>query len=183
MISICMIKLCGDSIYKPLEMIFKSCLNQRIFPAVWKKANVVLVRKKGDNQYIKNYRPVSLLSVFSKIFERLIYNTMFKHFLNKNLISSNQCGFKPGDSCIKQLIAITHDIFKGFDDGLEVRGIFLDISQGFDKVWHDCGNLLQLLISFLDSRKKMVLLNGQCSSWGFINAGVPHGSILRPLLL
>ena len=145
----------------------------------WKKANVVPVHKKGDHQCTKNYRPLSLLPVFSKIFERLIYNAMFKHFLDSNLISSNQSGFKPGDSCISQLIGITHDIFKGFDDGLEVRGIFLDISKAFDKIWHEgliyklrcngiCGNLLQLLISFINSRKQRVLLKGQCSSWGFI---------------
>ena len=94
-----MIKLCGDCIYKPLQMIFKSCLNQGFFPAEWKKANVVPVYKKGNHQYVKNYKPVSLLSVFSKIFEKLIYNAMFKHFLDKNLIFSNQSGFKPGDSC------------------------------------------------------------------------------------
>ena len=57
---------------------------------------------------------------------------MFKHFLDKNLIFSNQSGFKPGDSCINQLIAITHDIFKRFDHGLEIRGVFLDISKAFN---------------------------------------------------
>ena len=155
-----MIKLCGDSICKPLEIIFKSCLNQEIFPAEWKKANVVPVYKKGDHQCVKNYRPVSLFQVFSKIFERLIYNAMFKHFLDDNIISSKQSDFKPGDSCINQLIEITHDIFKGFDDGLEERGV-LDISKAFDKVWHErliyklrrngiCSNLLQLFISFRD---------------------------------
>ena len=154
MISIRMIKLCGDAIYKPLEVIIKSCLNQDIFTPEWKKANIVPVYKKGGHQCVKNYRRVSLLPVFNKIFERLIYNAMFKHFLDSNLISSNQSGFKP----------ITHDNLKGFDDGFETRGVFLDISKAFDKVWHErhicklrrngiCGNLLQLLISFLDSRK------------------------------
>ena len=76
--------------------------------------------------------------------------------------------------CGNQLIAVAHDIFKGFDDGLEVREVFLDIFKAFDKVWHErliyklhcnriCRNLLQLLLSFLDSRKQRVLLNGQCS--------------------
>ena len=174
-------------------MIFKSCLNQGIFPAEWKKANVVPVHKKGDHQCVKNCRPVSLLPVFSKIFGRLIYNAIFIDFSDNNLFSSNQSGFKPGGSCINQLIAINHDIFESFDDGLSIRGVFLDISKSFDKVWHEgliyklrrngiCGNLLQLLISCLYSTKEQVLLNGQCSSWRFINAGVPQGSILGPLL-
>ena len=89
MISIRIIKLCGDSIYKLQEMIFKSCLNQGIFPAESKKVNVVPVFKKGDHQCVKNHRRASLLSVSSKIFDRLIYNPMFKHFLDNNLISSN----------------------------------------------------------------------------------------------
>ena len=84
----------------------------------WKKATVV--HKKRDHQCVKSYRLVVLLPVFSKIFQRLIYSSMFTHFLDNNLISSNQTVFKPGDSCINKLIAITHDIFKGFDNGLEV---------------------------------------------------------------
>ena len=88
-------------------MIFKSCLKQGILPAEWKKANVVAVLKEGDHQFVKSYRPVSLLPVFHKIFERL----MFKHFLDNNLISFNQSSFKPVDSCINQLIAVAHDNF------------------------------------------------------------------------
>ena len=118
----------GDSKNKP-----SLYPNQGIFPAEWKKANVVLLHTKGDHQCVKNYRPVSLLPVFSKIFERLIYNAMLKHFLDKNLISSNNPLSKQ-DSCINQLIAITHHVFKGFDDGLEIRSVALDISKAFDKV-------------------------------------------------
>ena len=85
---------------------------------------------------------------------------MFKHFLDNKLNSSNQSGFKRSDSWINQLIAVTHDIFKGFNDGLEVKGVFLAISKPLDKVWHKgneiCGNILQLLIGLLDSRKEQV---------------------------
>ena len=100
------------------------------------KNNVVPVHKKGDKQCLKNYQPVSLLPVCGKIFERLIFNEMFGFLIENNLISSNQSGFKPGDSCINQLLSITHEIYKSFDDGFEVRGVFLDISKAFDKVWH-----------------------------------------------
>ena len=62
---------------------------------------------------------------------------MLKYFLDNNLITPKQSGFRPGDSCINQLLSITHDIFTSFDNGLEVKGVFLDISKAFHKVWHD----------------------------------------------
>ena len=109
------------------------------------------------------------------------------------LISPNQSGFKPDDYCINQLLAITHEIYKSFDDGFEVRGVFLDISNAFGKVWHEglifklkqngiSGNLINLLCDFLRNRKQRVLLNGQVSDWSDVRAGVPQGSILGPLL-
>ena len=70
-------------------------------------------------------------------FERLIYNNLCEYFIDNDLISRNQSGFKPGDSYINQLISITHEICESFDDGFEVRGVFLDISKAFDKVWHE----------------------------------------------
>ena len=66
-----------------------------------------------------------------------IYNNLFEYFIENDLISHNQSGFKPGDSYINQLISLTHEMYQYFDDGLEVRGIFLDISKAFDKVWHE----------------------------------------------
>ena len=170
MLSIRMLKLCGESIYKPLNLIFKSCLETGQFPSDWKKANVVPVFKKGDKQLLKNYRPISLLPIIGKIFERLLYNQMFEFFIRNDLISQNQSGFKPGDSCINQLLAITHEIYKSFDACLDVRAVFLDISKAFDKVWHQgllyklkqngiSGNLLETLTDFLKDRKQRVVLN------------------------
>ena len=192
-ISIRMLKICGSSIYKPLEMIFKQCIETGVFPSEWKKANIVPIHKKGDKQTLENYRPVSLLPICGKILERLMFNEMFNFFIENKLISSNQSGFKPGDSCINQLLSITHEIYESFDVGLEVRSVFLDISKAFDKVWHDgiiykltqngiSGNLLNLLEDFLKERKQRVVLNGQVSTWKNIDAGVPQGSILGPLL-
>ena len=89
---------------------------------------------KGDKQTLKNYRLVSLLPICGKIFERLIFNKMFRFFLDNKLITMNQSGFKPGNSCINQLLSITHLIYKSFDDRLEARSVFLDISKAFDKV-------------------------------------------------
>ena len=135
-ISIRMIQICDKAICKPLHLIFSSCIESGIFPTEWKMANVVPIHKRDDKQNVKNYRPVSLLPIFGKIFERLIYNEMYSFFIKNDLISSNQSGFKQGNSCINQLLSITHDIYQSLDQGYEVRGAFLDISKAFDKVWH-----------------------------------------------
>ena len=113
---------------------FKQALLTGVFPSEWKKENIVCIHKKGDKQNINNYRPVSLLSICGKIFERLIFNEMFIYFSANKLTSKNQSGFQPGDSCINQQLSFTHEIFRTFDNGLEGRSIFLDISKAFDKV-------------------------------------------------
>ena len=118
---------------------------------------------------------------------------MFDFFSKNNLLSPNQSGFRPGDSCINQLLSINHEILSACGMGLEVRGIFLDISKAFDKVWHDelvfklrqngiCGEMINILEDFLSNRKQRVVLNGQCSSWADIHAGVAQGSIFELLL-
>ena len=192
-ISIRMLKMCGSSVCRPLQIIYKSCLDRGKFPQEWKKANVVPGHKDNDKQLVKNYRPISLLPVCGKIFERILYNSLF-NFLNQNdLISPAQSGFKPGDSCINQLLSITHEIYHSMDEGYEIRGVFLDISKAFDKVWQEglvfklkqngiSGNLLNIFEDFLRNRKQRVVLNGQASNWKNIHAGIPQGSMLGPLL-
>ena len=124
MISIRMVKICDDSIFKSLKLIFQFCLESGTFPSKWKKANVVPIHKKGDKQILKNYGPISLLPITGKILKMLLYNTMFGFFTENNLIPDNQSGFKPGDSCVNQLLSIIHEIYQSFDDNLEVRAVF-----------------------------------------------------------
>ena len=118
---------------------------------------------------------------------------MYPYLIDNNLISLHQSDFKGGDSCINQLLSITHKIYKSFDEGFEIRGVFLDISKAFDRVWHDglifklqengiSGKLLLLLKYFLNSGKQRVVLNSQYSSCRDVNAGVAQGLILGPLL-
>ena len=110
-----------------------------MFPKEWKKANIAPVHKKSDKQLIKNYRPVSLLPVCGKIFEKIIFNSLFKYLDDNNLLNGNQSGFHPGDSCVCKLLSVTTKIYKPFDKNpsLEVRGVFLDLSKAFDKVCHN----------------------------------------------
>ena len=86
------------------------CLSTGKFPSEWKKGNVVPIHKKDDKQNVKNYRPVSLLPICGKIFERLIYNVMYDFLTENDLLSPNQSGFRSGDSCINQLYSINHEI-------------------------------------------------------------------------
>ena len=194
-ISIKMIKMCEKTVTTPLIIIFKKAILTGVYPDSWKRGNIVPVHKKESKNLVKNYRPISLLPIFGKIFEKLIYNSLFQYFKNNDLLAKCQSGFLPGDSCISQLLCISHEIYKSFDcnPSLETRGVFLDISKAFDRVWHKGllfklrsngidGPLFNLLENYLHKRKQRVVLNGQTSNWADINAGVPQGSVLGPLL-
>ena len=193
-ISVRMIKLSDVSLVLPLKIIFTNCLRRGLFPEIWKYANVVPVHKKNEKNLEVNYLPISLLPIFGKILEKLIYDSLYSHLESHDLLNPNQSGFRPGDSTGNQLLSITHTIFKAFDCNppLYVRSVYLDISKAFDRVWHDgliyklkrcgvSGQLLLLVQSFLKDRKQRTVLNGQSSTWGDISAGVPQGSILGPL--
>ena len=195
-ISIRMLKLCESAITELLHLIFKNYLCSSALPDVWKKANVIPVHNKGDKQVLKNYDPVLLLPICGKIFEKLIFNALYTFFEDHKLLNPCQSGFKKNDSCINKLVSITHEIYSAFDCNppLKVRGVFLDLSKAFDKVWHDCliykpkplgisGSLLKLIQNYLDNRFQRVLLNGQTSEWKPVKASVAQGSILGPLFL
>ena len=144
---------------------------------------------------ISNYRPISLLSALAKIFERIIYKNLYNHLFSNGLITANQSGFCPNDSCTNQLLSLVHEIHEAFDhrNSLEVRFVFLDLSKAFDKVWHDGlifklrqngveGKFLELIHNYLNNRSQRVMLNGTASARGPIKSGVPQGSVLGPLL-
>ena len=102
---------------------------------LWKLANVTPIFK-GDKQLIGNYRPISLLPLCSKIFEKIIFNNLYKHLTTHHLITKNQSRFRPGKSATNQLIDLVDEIHQAFDSKkpLEVRAVFLYISKAFDKV-------------------------------------------------
>ena len=142
-----------------------------------RKLTQYLFIRKNDKQLIQNYRPLSLLPICSNIYEKVIFNLLFKYLDDNSLLTSNQSGFQPGDSCVHQILSITPEIYKTFDTNpsLDVRGVFLDLSKAFDRVWHDglmyklkglgiCGNYYELIHSFLNDRHQRVVLNGQSSN-------------------
>ena len=119
-ISIKMIKICSQSLPLPLKIIFEHSLKKGKFPEIRKKANVVPVHKREDKMLVKNYRPISLLPIFRKMFERVIYNSLFNNFQSNRLFTPSQSGFLPGDSCIAQLLSIIHEIQTAFVENLTV---------------------------------------------------------------
>ena len=172
-----MIKIRDEVIVPPLLINFETALRTGIYPNLWNKANVIPIHKKDSKNLLKNCRPISLLPICGKIFEKCIYNTIYSYFENNNLFSPYQSGFRKQDSCVSQLLAITHEIF----------------NKAFERVWHEGllfklqsygiqGPLLNLIKSFLSNRLQRVVLNGHCSTWEEVLAGVPQGSILGPLL-
>ena len=85
-----MLLLCDNSVVLPLKIIFQNILVSSLYPDMWKLANVIPIFKKGDKQLIKNYRPISLLTIFSKMFEKIIFNNLYNYLNTNNLITKNQ---------------------------------------------------------------------------------------------
>ena len=177
----------------PLCRLFNMSLATCNFPSEWKLANVTPVFKKDCPSSLKNYRPISLISVVGKVMERCVYKHIYNYLLTNRIVTSNQSGFTPGDSAINQLLYITNEFGKALDEGKEIRVIFCDISKAFDRVWHKGllrklksvgirGHLLGWIESYLSNRRQRVVINGCTSEWQNIYAGVPQGSILGPLL-
>ena len=190
-----MLRLCDYSVVLPLKIIFENIVSSSVYPDMWKLANVTPMFKKGDKQSIKNYRPISLLPICGKMFEKIIFNNLYCYLNANNLITKNQSGFRPGDSTTNQLLYLVNEIHLAFEvpKSLELRAVFLDISKAFDKVWHEglivklrqygiSGNLLMLFENYLHNRKQRVVLNGSFSDYSVIESGVPQGSVLGPLL-
>ena len=190
-----MLLLCDDSVILPLKIIYSNILLNSTYPDTWKLANVTPIFKKGDKQVIKNYRPISLLPICGKIFEKIIFNNLYSYLNTNNFITKNQSGFRPGDSTTNQLLYLVNEIHQAFENpkSLEVRAVFLDISKAFDKVWHDglifklkqngvSGSLLNFFLNYLNNRKQRVVLNGHYSNYSVVESGVPQGSVLGPLL-
>jgi hypothetical protein len=188
-----MLKETSFSICKPLCTLFNRSLQENTYPTCWKNASVMPLFKKGEHDLCSNYRPIFLISCIGKVMERIIFKYIYSHLHMNNLIYRYQSGFIPGHSSVYQLIDIYHQICKAFDEKKSTCIVFCDISKAFDRVWHkgllfklhQCGitnNLNTWIASYLKPRNQSVFVGSSFSDTKFINAGVPQGSVLGPLL-
>ena len=177
----------------PLSEIFNLSLSTGIVPDKLKIAKVIPVFKSGTKESLTNYRPISLLPVFSKILERAVYNRLL-HFLTKcNIITGCQYGFRPGHSTSHAIIHLINNIIKVFENNEILIGLFLDLSKAFDTLDHEIlikklyyygirGVLLEWFKSYLKNRAQFVQIGDEKSEMQYLRCGVPQGSILGPLL-
>lgn len=186
------VKDCIGVLASPLAHIFNRSVSSGSYPSVWKLSKVIPVLKKGDRSDIKNYRPISILSNFSKIFEIVIYNCIFPAV--KCRITPNQHGFMPKRSTSTNLACFFEDVLESLDDSGQVDVIYTDFQKAFDRVDHrilmnklSCKfgfgvELLTLVESYLSNRRCYVEVE-RCRSFEFrATSGVPQGSNLGPLL-
>lgn len=181
----------ADSIAKPLHILFNKSLISQEYPKKWKVSNVALIFKSGDKSQIINYRPISIISAASKIFEKIIYKKLFNSV--RHLISTQQHGFMPNKSTVTNLAEISDYIAKNLPGGGQIDIIFTDFAKAFDKVNHKIliaklrkynidSCIINLIASFLRGRTQNVCINGAKSSDICPYSSVPQGSILSPLL-
>ncbi|XP_072051972.1 uncharacterized protein [Amphiura filiformis] len=187
------LKMAAPELATPLARLFQLCFDKGYMPAQWKCAHVIPCYKKGDKHTPGNYRPISLLCIMSKVMEKLVSKKMWKHLDEHHLISPRQFGFRAGHSTSDALTYVSQCLANSLNNREEARVVCLDISRAFDRVWHTglleklsalgfSGTLHAWLTDYLKDRSLKVVLNGRESGSKKINAGVPQGSILGPLL-
>ena len=154
-------------------------------------ANVCPVFKKDDPTLAKNYRPISLLSILSKCFERCVFNHCHSHISPQ--LYHLQYGLLRGRSTVTQLLQVYHEVFNAIAEGKDIDVVYLDFAKAFDKVSHSAlinkfsrfgisGLSKQWFQSYLSNRSQRVTLQGTKSNWLKVTSGVPQGSIQGPLL-
>ena len=178
-----------DSIKVILFKIFKAFLEEAVFPEKRKIAQIIPVFKKGDKENIENYRPISILPVFSKVLERIMYNLLYEYFMNNNLLPEHQFGFQINNSTEHAILQFTRDITQNLDNGKSTLGVFIDLSKAFDTVDHQIllkklkhygvnEKTLAWLRSYLFQRKQCIENSNNMKYLLETDCGVPQGSIL-----
>ena len=192
-IPIKLLKLVANIIVTPLCHIINVSFSTGVFPDIWKIAKVIALHKGGPSDNVNNYRPISLLSIFDKIIEKVMHKKLSEFLDLHEILFINQFGFRKNSSTIHALLDITERIRQTMDNGKYGCGVFIDLKKAFDTVNHEIlllklehygirNNMLKWFESYLSGRKQYVYFNGVSSATLSLSCGVPQGSVLGPLL-
>ena len=183
------IKLAASVIASPLTNLFNRCIETGTYPDAFKTAEVIAVYKSGDKFTCSNFRPISLISPFSKIFEKCIYKQLYHYFTSRDILYKHQHGFRKNHSTELAVSLMCDSIIGNLENNNTTCAIFLDLAKAFDTVNHQIllsklyaygirGIPFKLMQSYLSNRKQCTVINKVKSS----SHGVPQGSTLGPLL-
>ena len=176
-----------------LTHFFNLCLKTSTFPDQLKISLTVPIYKSGEKNYFTNYRPISLLPIFSKILEKILYLHITNHLEQHDILQNSQFGFRKRHSTYMPVALIAEEITKAIEQNEKVVGLFLDLKKAFDTVNIDIllkklnyigiqGSLLKIIESYFANRRQVVEVSGCVSYQREVRLRVPQGSILGPLL-
>jgi hypothetical protein len=186
--------LCLDSILPVLEHIFNFSLQSGTFPSIWKMANVKPIPKVASPLHCKDFRPVSILCVLAKAFEKIVHTQTLQYLEDRNIMNPLQSGFMKGHSTTTALLKVADDLRQGIDQKKINLLVLLDFSKAFDCVHHELlivkmkkmgfsDHALLWFNDYLNERFQRVLVDSNTfSNWLIPETSVPQGSVLGPLL-
>jgi len=192
-ISVKILKRAKSQIVKPLTQIIQNIFRERNFPLIWKISRVSAIPKNPFLETLENLRPISVLSILSKVLEKILATHLLDYLVENNILSDKQFGFRPKSSCVDANLSIQKTVIESINKKLKTAVVQLDLRKAFDTVDHEIlisklfkiglsKEYVQLLKSYLQNRHFFVKFAGENSNLSEASLGVPQGSNLGPIL-